>query len=246
MRLPTRSCLVLALLLAGCGDDPASGPTGGRAQAPRGFQGKFTAEGANGPITFTLVQTGDVVEISSGGEKIAGRLVARDRVEAESREGELTARMVLTLDGENLRMRVTATDAEGNSEEAPEVVLTRVGVPATPSGGGAVAGGARDARLAGHWRHTEARASGGVSYATDRHLVLNEDGTILTWTKSASSFSGTEESPRTGGTWKTEQGELWLRDEGATEWIPAGKYGLTDTHLMLTAASGEKMIYERL
>jgi hypothetical protein len=245
MRLPTRSCLVLALLLAGCGDD-AGKPTETRAQPQRGFEGKFTAETPNGALTFTLVPKGDVVEIHSNGQRVVGRQVAPDRLEAESREGELTGHMVLTLDGENVRMRVTFKDAEGNAQEVPEMLLRRVGVPAPASGGGGAGGGARDARLVAHWRHTDTRASPQVSYATDTHLVLNDDGTLVTWRKTVSSLSGTDESAHTGGSWKTEKGELWLKDDGDPEWISVGKYGLTDSHLMFTNTRGERTIYERV
>jgi hypothetical protein len=242
MRSSARLWFVVALLLAGCGDE---GGSGGRLVKPHGFEGRFTGEGRNGPVTFTLVRSGDAVEISSGDEKLVGRVVASDRVEAESREGNVRARMTLTLDGENLRMKVTATDDAGNTEEIPDVLLKRVGVPSPAAGGGAASGGTRDARLVAHWRSTETRASAELSYAKDTHLVLNADGTFETWDKTVSSLSGTEESAHTRGTWKTEGGRLWIKPDERPEWFSAGKFGLTDTHLMLTDARGEKTIYER-
>jgi hypothetical protein len=248
MRPSLRSCVVLALLFAGCGEDSRSGPMGG-ASAPRGFQGQFHGEGPAGSLTLTLVQTGNVVEITSGGEKAVGRLVAANRVEADTKEGELSGRIVLLLEGDDVRMQTRITDANGESADLPDVVLKRVGGPPPSSGAGAGAGsgsGTRDARLVAHWRNNEGRSSPEVSYSTDTHLILNSDGTFETWDKTVSSLSGTEESAHTTGTWKTEGGALWIKPQGHDGWSSAGKYGLTDTHLMLTDAAGRKTIYERL
>jgi hypothetical protein len=75
-------------------------------------------------------------------------------------------------------------------------------------------------------------------------MVLEADGTMRMWEKTRSSAGGGD-SPETVGAWKTEGGELFLKPEGAAEWVPAGRYGLTDTHLMLTRGTS-KSIFERL
>jgi hypothetical protein len=67
---------------------------------------------------------------------------------------------------------------------------------------------------------------------------------MSTWDKTRSSAGGGD-SPKTSGTWKTLDGELLVKPDGAADWSSAGRYGLTDTHLMLTRG-GSKTVYERL
>lgn len=81
-------------------------------------------------------------------------------------------------------------------------------VPQTASDG--------DAHLPGHWRHTESFASGGVSLATDTHLVLDGSGRFAWWSKSAGSM-GSSEGGREQGRWSAADGVLRLVfDDGTT------------------------------
>lgn len=251
MRIPFAAAL-LALLLAGCGDSKG-GPSAAREPEPKGFQGKFTAEGPSGTINLVLVQTGDVVEITSGGEKLVGRRVGADRVEATSTEGGLTGHVVLTLAGNDIRMQTKMTDANGESMDLPEMLLKRAGPPQTPAppgtpaapvGGGADVG-ARDARLVAHWRKTDSFGVGEFSSTTDTHLVLDADGTLETWSKTEAARGGGGESAHTRGTWKSDGGQLWIKGDGEDEWRTLGKFALTDTHLMLSSG-GSKAIWERV
>jgi hypothetical protein len=106
--------------------------------------------------------------------------------------------------------------------EGPESVLRPAPVvppPLPPSAFGPAPTGAAspaaDARLAGHWRHTESFASGGVSLVTDTHLVLDPSGRFEWWSKSVGSM-GSSTSDRERGRWSTADGALRLAFDDGT------------------------------
>jgi hypothetical protein len=228
------ACALLVVLVTGCGDDGGSGAGGGAPPRTEGFNGRFRAEGTD---VLVLAERGDAVDLTMQSETVTGRKVAADRAEGEGavRGGRL--KFVLLLVGDNVRARFTVITEDGQSQELPEATFKRL--PTDPPGTAA-----RDPRLVAHWRHTESRASGEFSYVQDTHLVLEADGTMSTWDKTRSSAGGGD-SPVTKGSWKTENDELFLRPDGGSEWASLGRYGLTETHLMLTRGSS-KTVYERL
>ena len=69
--------------------------------------------------------------------------------------------------------------------------------------------------LTGHWRHTESFASGGVSLATDTHLVLDASGLFEWWSKSAGSM-GYSSGERERGRWSAADGVLRLTFDGGS------------------------------
>jgi hypothetical protein len=66
-----------------------------------------------------------------------------------------------------------------------------------------------DARLLGHWRHTESMVSGAVSQATDTHLILDSSGGFQWWSKSVGSFGETESASQYGR-WSVVESTLEL------------------------------------
>lgn len=224
----------LLTVLAACGEDGSSSTGAGPMPAPtRGFNGRFHSKGSD---PLALVDRGDTVDLTMSGETVAGRKTAPGRVEGEGKIAGGRLRFVLTLDGEDVRARFTVTADDGRTQDVPEATYARV-APDPP-------GLARDARLVAHWRHTETHVSGEFSYVQDTHLVLEADGTMSTWDRTRSTAGG-EDSAKTNGSWKTEGSELYFRVEDSPDWHSAGRYGLTDTHMMLTRG-GSKTIYERL
>src|SRR5262245_34429348 len=135
---PSFAALAVALLLSACGDEGGSGGRSGSGESAvkkLGFAGRFTAEGANGPVTLTLAERGDVVEISMGGDKAVGKRVAENRVEAETKEGEVTGHMVFTLEGGDIRMEGYAEVPSGERMDMPSTLFRRVGQEPKKSGG---------------------------------------------------------------------------------------------------------------
>ncbi len=113
--------------------------------------------------------------------------------------------------------------------------------------------GARDADLVGHWMATKAEGDVihpdpalnlSTSYARDEHLVLDADGSYVTWRLEIGS-RGHEAPNRVRGAWKTDERVLYLRREGDADWRSRGRYGRTDNLLMLTDSQGEKLVFER-
>jgi hypothetical protein len=191
---------------------------------------------AEGSDLLLLTEHGDSVDLTMNGETVTGRKAASGRAEGEGAVRGGTLKFVLALEGADLRARFTITTEDGQTHEVPEAVYKRI--PPDPPGL------ARDPRLVAHWRHTGTHVSGEFSYVQDTHLVLEADGTMSTWDRTRSTAGG-EDSPKTGGSWKTEGSELFLKPDGVAEWASVGRYGLTDTHMMLTRA-GSKTVYERL
>jgi hypothetical protein len=224
--------VVAAAALAGaCSEGSDSRPADGGAGAPppTGFSGRFRAETPNGSAVMTLSESDGVVSMRSASGDTTARVVAEGRAEGTS-EG---IPFVLLLEGERLRMRLTV---EGSAEPV-EVVFERAPTPA--------AGGARDAALVGHWRHTETHASGGFGYAQDVHLVLADDGSYASWSKSVSA-AGTNESARTTGVWKTDDGRLYLRADDDADWWEKGAYSVSDDGLLLRYGPRDVQAFERL
>jgi hypothetical protein len=105
---------------------------------------------------------------------------------------------------------------------------------------GAASMPASDRRLIGHWRHTEHMSSGGVSMATDTHLVLSSDGSAICWSHSAGSF-GEQRSPKEHGTWRTGGGTLSI-DAGMSY---SGTYQ-TDGDQLLLPGSGRYRLWTKV
>ncbi len=93
---------------------------------------------------------------------------------------------------------------------SPSSSASPVRGPSTP------AAGARDVRLVGHWRHTEAPSSGRFTMAIDTHCVLDASGRCEWWSKSESSFGGGTSGPE-NGTWTASGNTLHLNfDDGSS------------------------------
>ena len=75
--------------------------------------------------------------------------------------------------------------------------------------------GKHNARLFGHWRHTEAPSSGGFSMAIDTHCVLDSSGRFEWWSKSMSSFGPSTSGPE-NGTWSVSGNTLHLNFDDGT------------------------------
>jgi hypothetical protein len=138
--------------------------------------------------------------------------------------------------------------------EGIEAVFTPPATPqspgnASPSSGASPArgpstspAGERAGPLLGHWRHTEAPASGRFSMAIDTHCVLDSSGRFEWWSKSMSSFGGSTSGPENGN-WSASGNTLHLNfDEGTSL---AREYVLKDT-TMFWPGDGRYRIWQRI
>ena len=98
--------------------------------------------------------------------------------------------------------RFTAACAQVGVEAALSCAAPQAPAPAP-------AAGARDQRLIGHWRHTESMSSSGFSNTTDTHLVMDADGSAVSWSHSAGSL-GEQRSAKESGTWRTAGSTLYV------------------------------------
>jgi hypothetical protein len=140
------------------------------------------------------------------------------------------------MHGEKVLMRGTVVAPFGGVEEVPELVFERE--PA------AAASGTLDPSLIGHWRHTQALSSGGFSFVTDVHLVLQDDGTYGMWSRSKGSMGSTD-SELTTGVWKVDSGWLLLRPDSEGVWRQKGAYSVSDQALLLTYRAGDNQVFQR-
>jgi hypothetical protein len=241
---------LVALLAAACGGeapkaDPAPGPA---TTASSGVSGRFRMTHENGVSEFVLEEKDGVVTITSNGETTTGRVTSPGRVEGKEESADGSGTFVFDVQGDRLVARFTLKGPSGETVEVPELTFTRVTEGAAAAGAAsstaAAASGARDARIHGHWRHTEARASGGFTMATDYHLVLEPDGRFASWSRTEGS-AGSSTGERVTGAWEAEDGVLRLRADGGDGWAES-RYQISGDTLLRTYPSGDKQVFERL
>lgn len=237
--VPVLLGLVTAAVLVGCGGKDGAGGGGGTQDA---FVGRWRAVTEVGTSELALERRGDGYVLRAENEEAEARRVGA-RVEGDVNSPEGVLRFVFERRGETLVARYTVLAPSAEPIDLPEVVYGRVGAEPAPAPS-ADAGGATPSRMAGHWRHTEALASGGVSLVTDTHLVLNVDGTCSTWSHSEGVASSRE--PETPGRWKTEGDQLMLKADAGGGWSSVGRFVFDGTRLMLVRPNGDKQVYERL
>lgn len=109
--------------------------------------------------------------------------------------------------------------------------------------------GPKDQRIVGHWRFTDSYISGQFSFATDYHMQINADGSFQ-YGKGRTMGGGPDSSIDSGeseydmGSWKTENGSLYVHD--GVGWHFYAKYYQEGDNLMLTYQNGSKQVWERL
>lgn len=123
----------------------------------------------------------------------------------------------------------------GPSPEAPRPQASPVSPPRAAGTGTA---GNRDARLVGHWRHTEP-VSG---FTTDTHCVLEANGRLTWWSRSVTPYRVSQSDPE-AGTWLIADGRLQLTfDDGTT--ISASH--IVDAQAMVWRDHGRYRFWEKV
>ena len=225
-------------VLEGCGKDDSRPTT---APQSKGFNGRFRVVTETGRVVLALEEKDGVVRVESNGETITGRVTAPGKAEG----GDENGRFEFELRGERLVARFQLKNESGELVAAPEMTFDRYVLPA--------AEGVQDADLVGHWMSTKAEGDVihpdpalhvSTSYARDEHMVLDADGSYVTWRLEIGS-RGHVAPDRIRGTWKTDERVLYLRREDETDWRSRGRYGRTESLLLLTDGEGQKQIFER-
>lgn len=227
----------------------AGGACGGKPGLPSeaGLSGRWRGTTTQGSEEIVLEDRGDSVVIRVGDAEAVGRPVDGGRFAGEVAGRAGTLRFVLERRGAQLAAHFTLITPDGQTQEAPEVLYTRVqeggveGVGAESPGGG---GGETPEALVGHWRYTETFARDGISWATDTHFVLEADGVCRSWSRTEGSVSSSE--PEELGRWKIEGRELLLQPGDGGAWQSSGRFAVDGDRLMLTLPNGDKRVFERL
>lgn len=113
-------------------------------------------------------------------------------------------------------------------------------------------GGGLDPALVGNWVHEKIiNSSGGTGFAsfnTVMTLRLGADGSVAQWTRSAGGGGDwSYDSPgqlQYSGQWRSDNGVLLVRQQGAADYQPAARYRFSDPYLV-TEGTGGKMIWQR-
>ena len=220
--------LVIASSLVACGESPrAPGGSAGDAASRRpGLEGRFRATSEHGTLRLDVREKDGVVSLTMNGQTIVGRVTQPGRAEGEE-PGAGGGRFVIEQRGDGLAVRFTLRTPAGE-QELPEFVAERIVAPTGSE--------ARDPAVVGRWRHTTVE----FDSVTDLNLELNDDGTCAAFVATASG-----RAPAESGTWKTEDGRLYLQLGGDGEWREKGRYATTDDVLLLTSPSGQKRPYAR-
>jgi hypothetical protein len=106
--------------------------------------------------------------------------------------------------------------------------------PTSPAG--------ENARLLGHWRHTEPRSSGGFSMTIDTHCVLDPSGRFEWWSKSMSSFGPSTSGPE-NGTWSASGNTLHLNFDDGTS---LAREVVIENATMFWPGDGRYRLWERI
>jgi hypothetical protein len=102
--------------------------------------------------------------------------------------------------------------------------------------------GENNARLLGHWRHTEPRSSGGFSMTIDTHCVLDPRGRFEWWSKSMSSFGPSTSGPE-NGTWSASGNTLRLNFDDGTSLL---REVVIENATMFWPGDGRYRLWERI
>ena len=178
----------------------------------------------------------------------------------DAQNGE-SAAFLAELGAESLKIIIEDINPETGQEQLVEFVFAKTD-PATyvqtasasqssdaSQSNFQVVQGPKDQRLVGSWRFTDSYISGQFSFATDYHMEIHADGNFF-YGKGRTMGGGPDSSIDSGesgydqGSWKTENGSLYVHD--GTDWHFYAKYYQEGNSLMLTYQNGNKQVWERL
>jgi len=148
-----------------------------------------------------------------------------------------------TLSGVNLTLRLV------ENSESIELVFTRTSATPVTSSGNNPSKTTIDQRLIGDWRYTYTYVSGEFSFATDYHMSLHPDGTMV-YREGRTAGGGSDVSIDSGENedthlqWKTEGQTIYV--DGGNGWEYLAKFAVDNSTMLMTYENGNKKVWERL
>lgn len=219
------------------------------------LDGRYQANLDGQPTELVLRQDGQVVQgqyVENGSLQLdlAGSFdgqVLRAQISVPQ-SGQVVATLAARYADAQLNTRIAARDPRNGQVLERQALFQRAGQATAP----AQAGGGLDPALVGDWVHEKIINSGGgtgfASFNTVMTLRLGADGSVAQWTRSAGGGGDwSYDSPgelQYSGQWRSDNGVLLVRQQGAADYQPAARYRFSDPYLV-TEGTGGKMIWQR-
>lgn len=148
-----------------------------------------------------------------------------------------------SLSGSNLTLRLM------ENSESIELVFTKTEGAEVIHSGNKANSTTIDQRLVGHWRYTYTYVSGEFSFATDYHMSLHPDGTMI-YREGRTAGGGSDVSIDSGENedthlqWKTEGSTIYV--DGGNGWEYLAKFAVDNSTMLMTYQNGNKKVWEKL
>lgn len=191
------------------------------------LQGEYVVgmfEGGTTDLMFQARRRGDQLEY-----------VQVDVIDREPQQGTAT---------QNLLRRI------GDAPPAAQADLPPVGDPTAPPW--RPVPGERDRRLVGRWMNESTRADPYASMTTVQYREYRADGVMLE-RDGGMAGGGSGWSVQQGASgqverweWRTDDNRLFIRSEGADEWMLGGTYHVEGGRMMIRPANDRPTIWERM
>lgn len=216
--------------------------------------------------------TASVLTVEQSASGIGGKINAagylyqfEGNVSGNQSQGILTdpqtgARMDYTaaLTGQKIDFRMIAKDMYGNASNI-DLSFTKGGNqtanPQSMSSQNQVSAEDHDQRIIGVWRHTETMISGNFSSVSQVFMRINPNGTysygngrVMAGGENdyGSVHGDTGQSDDvTTGKWKTQNGVIYVMEDGSGQWYPYSGYYIEGGTLMLKFNDGSKQLWYR-
>lgn len=218
------------------------------------WDGQFHGDIQGTPSTLTLQTNANAL---SGTVDAQGyRYTLTGTYQGQQASGKFTdpqTQGVLDFQAERNREGVVITLIESDPMSGQQQQFTMAfhqGAPPVAPTGMPDAVASRDQRLPGLWSYTDSYTSGEYSFASQRKMQINPDGTYLYGdgrvvgggpSSSVDSGGGGDVSR---GQWKTE-GDVIYINEGQ-QWQPYCRYYIEGYSLMLTFGDGSRQVWNRI
>lgn len=218
------------------------------------WDGQFHGDIQGTPMTLSLQTSGNALEgtIDAQGYRytLAGTFqegTASGKFTDPQTQGVLDFQAERNAEG--VLITLTATDPMSGQQQQHILTFRQGQAPAADSSASNTPA-ARDQRLVGLWSYTKSYTSGEYSFASQRKMQINPDGTYL-YGDGRVAGGGPSSSVDSGGggdvsrgQWKTE-GDIIYINEGQ-QWQPYCRYYIEGYSMMLTFGDGSKQIWKRI
>ncbi|GAC1034644.1 hypothetical protein thsps21_54730 [Pseudomonas sp. No.21] len=220
------------------------------------LDGRYQANLDGQPTELVLRQDGQAVQglyVENGSLQLdlAGSFdgqVLRAEISVPQ-SGQVVATLAARYADAQLATRIAARDPRSGQVLEREALFRRASQANSQAQASA---GDLDPALVGNWVHEKIINSGGgsgfASFNTVMTLRLGADGSVAQWARSTGGGGDwSYDSPgelQYSGQWRSDNGVLLVRQQGAADFQPAARYRFSDPYLV-TEGTGGKMIWQR-